>query len=408
MLKIGEAEARAAARVIGRGQLWRYRSAESECAKFERELAAKMGMEHALAVTSGTAALICSLAGLKIGPGDEVIVPGYTFMATALAPLALGAIPVIAEIDESLTLDPADVEAKITPRTKVIIPVHMMGLPAKMDAIMRVARRRGVEVLEDACQADGGSYRGRRLGTFGRVGAYSFNYFKNITCGEGGGLVTNDREVFERALVHYDGGTLFWRDRGEISAPPFAGWNFRMNEILGAVLRVQLRRLDGLLRRTRTHKKRLVEQLSKDSRLRFIEYNDLDGDCGTTLGLLFESEQEARAFIARLDALRVWAVTPIDSGRHVYSNWEPIMEKRGSYHPALDAFRRAENRDCKMDYAPDMCPRTLDLLARTVFIGIRPEWRAGEVRALIRCCREAAGAVAGAVAGARPDRGRIR
>jgi len=272
VLKIGEAEAQAAAKVIRRGELFRYGGAQAgrfgECAKFERELAGKMGTKHALVLTSGTAALICGLVGLEVGPGDEVIVPGYTFMATALAPLALGAVPVLAEIDESLTLDPKDLEAKITPRTKAVIPVHMLGLPANMDAIMRVARRHHVKVVEDACQADGGCYRGQRLGSIGDVGAFSFNFYKNITCGEGGAVITDDRAVYERAWIHHDGGAAFRPQAEDITVPFFAGWNFRMNEILAAVLRVQLRRIDGLLRRTRSVKARIIEGTTDHPRLR--------------------------------------------------------------------------------------------------------------------------------------------
>jgi len=394
MLKIGEEEIEAAARVIRSGLLFRYgdpkRGHPNECAKFERELARKVGTEHALLVTSGTAALICGLAGLEVGPGDEVIVPGYTFMATALAPLAVGALPVIAEVDESLTLDPADVEAKITQRTRAIIPVHMNGLPANMSAIMRIARRRGVKVLEDACQADGGSYRGRRLGAIGDAGAYSFNFFKNITAGEGGAVVTDDVAVFSRAIIHHDGGLGFWQHGKKLASPLFAGWNFRMSEIQGAILRVQLRRIDGLLKRNRTHKAKLMAALAENPKLRFIKHNDLAGDCSTVLGFFFPSEKKARAFMAGMAEHGIWTWTPIDSGRHVYCNWEPVMEQRGSYHPALDAFKRPENRGSKAKYTPDMCPQTLDVLSRAVYLDIRPEWTAAEVRKRIRACEKAA------------------
>ena len=393
MLEIGREEIEAAARVIESRLLFRYGDPKAghpnECAKFERELAKKMGVDHALLVTSGTAALICGLAGLGVGPGDEVIVPGYTFIASALAPLAVGALPVIAEIDESLTLDPKDVEAKIGPRTKAIMPVHMCGLPANLDAIMRIARKHKIKVLEDACQADGGSYRGRRLGSIGHVGAYSFNYFKNMTAGEGGAMVTNDAEVFSRAMIHHDGGLGFWEHGKHLEVPLFAGWNFRMSEIQGAILRVQLRRIDGLLKRTRAHKAKLMAALA-DSGLRFIKHHSLADECATVLAFPFESEARARRFMAaaRKEGVEMW--TPRDNGRHVYSNWEPIMEQRGSYHPALDAFKRPENRRGGRKYTPDMCPRTLDILSRTVYLDIRPAFTAAEVRARIKACRKAA------------------
>jgi len=394
MLKVGEAEVRAAARVIRSGVLFRYgdprKGHPNECAKFERELAAKVGKKHALLVTSGTAALVCSLAGLEVGPGDEVIVPAYTFIASALAPLALGALPVIADVDESLTLDPNDTEAKISDRTKVIMPVHMCGLPCDMKAIMRVANRHRVKVLEDACQADGGSYQGKRLGSIGQVGAYSFNFFKNITAGEGGAMVTDDLEVFSRAIIHHDGGLGFWEHGKKLASPLFAGWNFRVSEIQGAILRVQLRRIDGLLRRNRAHKAKLMAALADNPKLRFIKHHDLAGDCSTALGFLFPSGKKARSFIAAMSQQGIYTWTPIDSGRHVYANWEPVMEQRGSYHPALDAFKRPENRGSRARYTPDMCPQTLDVLSRAVYLDIRPEWTAADVRKRIRACEKAA------------------
>ncbi len=220
MYIIGKEEADAVQRVIESKKLFRYLDGdESESARFEAEWAAKIGARHAVAVTSGTAALIAALVGLGVGPGDEVIVPAYTFMATALAPLAVGAVPIIAEVDASLTLDPVDAERKITPRTRAIIPVHMVGLPSNMDALMAVARRHNVKVLEDACQADGGSYGGKRLGSIGDAGAFSFNHYKIITCGEGGVMVTDDETVYHRALVFHDGGSVF---RDHASRCPFA------------------------------------------------------------------------------------------------------------------------------------------------------------------------------------------
>jgi dTDP-4-amino-4,6-dideoxygalactose transaminase len=397
MLKIGQQEAKAAAKVILSRNLIRFLERKagqlSECAKFEREFSEKMGTKYALVVTSGTGALICSLAGLGIGPGDEVIVPAYTFMATPVAVLAVGAIPVIADIDESLMLDPADAEAKITSRTKAIIPVHMVGLASNMDGIVRVARKRGVKVLEDACQADGGSYGGKRLGSIGDVGAYSFNYYKNITCGEGGAVVTNDPTVYERAIIHHDPGTAFRSHRADLRIAPFTGLHFRMNEILAAVLRVQLRRVDGLLARLREQKARFVDALA-DTGLKLLPNNDPEGDCATVLALSFPSEKEARRYMSLLASEGVDSETPIDSDRHIYSNWDPILARRGSYHPALNAFARPENAASEVEYSEDMCPRTLDLLSRAVFIDLHPDSTAAAVRKKIDGCKRAADGLA--------------
>jgi dTDP-4-amino-4,6-dideoxygalactose transaminase len=330
---------------------------------------------------------------MGIGPGDEVIVPAYTFIATPLAPLALGALPVIAEVDESLTLDPKDVETKISRRTKAIVPVHMVGLPANMNAFMRLARRHKLKVLEDAAQAFGGKYRGRWLGSIGDMGAYSFNYFKNITAGEGGAVVTNDEEMFMRSMVHHDGGLAFWPHGKPFALPVFAGWNFRANEIQGAMLRVQLRKINGLLRSTRAQRARIMRAVAKHPRLRSIKHNDLEGACSTIAGLRFRDEERARAFMERLahDGQASW--TPIDSGRHVYSNWEAIMGKAGSYHPALDAFKRPENKMSKARYEPDMCPKTLEILSRTVFLDIRPQATAAQERKRLRVIVRAADAL---------------
>ena len=389
MYTIGEEEIQALAATIHSGKLFRYQGEEqSQTDLFEQEWAAKIGVQHALAVTSGTASLICALAGLQVGPGDEVILPAYTFIASALAPLAVGAIPILAEIDESLTLDPADVEAKITPRTKAIMPVHMNGLPANMDALMDVARRHDLLVIEDSCQADGGSYKGKRLGSIGDAGGFSFNYFKIISCGEGGAMVTNDAAVYERASLHHDGGCVFFKEGAAKQTPIFAGWNFRFNELLSAILRVQLTRLDGLLAGLREDKRQICEALAGASGFRFNRVNDPEGECAVMLSLLFESAQAASAFVDNLTAAGFSAYSPINSGRHVYANWEAVMEQRGSVDARRNPFTTGE---CDWVYTPDMCPRSLDLMARTVNLAMSPTREAGERSGLVAAIRQSAG-----------------
>ncbi len=381
MYIMGKEEIEAVQRVLESRQLFRYRGGEGgESDKFEAEWAAKVGVRHALAVTSGTAALMCGLVGLGVGPGDEVIVPAYTFIATANAALAVGAVPIIAEVDASLTLDPADVARKITPRTKVIIPVHMNGLPANMDAMMKIAQQHNLKVLEDCCQADGGSYGGRRLGSIGDAGAFSFNYYKIITCGEGGALVTNNEEIYQRARIFHDGGSVFRGYASEVTVPFFAGMNFRINEILSAILRVQLTRLDAMLDAMLTEKRLMAQALEGAGDFTLNPVNDIEGDCGTTLGLLFPSAERVREVLARLDAAGVDASTPIDSGRHVYTNWDPILKQHGAHHPAMDAFKMTP---APVEYSMDMCPKTLDFLARTVFLYTDPARSRAELEALI-------------------------
>ena len=388
MYIIGKEEVEAVQRVVDSKQLFRYRGGEGgESEQFENEWSKKIGVDYTIALTSGTAALICGLVGMGIGPGDEVIVPAYTFMATALAPLAVGAVPILAEVDNSLTIDPIDIEKKITPRTKVIIPVHMVGVPCDMDAIMDIAARHDLLVLEDACQADGGSYGGRRLGSIGHAGAFSFNHFKIITCGEGGALVTNDREIFERALIFHDGGCSFRDHADMISTSFFAGWNFRINEILSAILRVQLTRMDGMLDAMLTEKRILIQELQDAGPFIFNPIHDIEGDCGTTVALQVESEDIMRAFKAKLDAAGINVSTPIDSGRHVYTNWEPVLGKQGSHNAAFNAYELAPD---SANYSTDMCPTTLDVLSRTIFLYTDPERSREDLDAMIAKIKSAA------------------
>jgi len=388
MYVIGKEEADAAARVIESRRIFRYLGKEkSQGELFEEEWSSKIGADYTVAVTSGTAALICGLVGLGIGPGDEVIVPGYTFMATAMAPLAVGAVPVIAEVDESMTIDPADVERKITSRTRAIIPVHMDGLPCDMAAVMRIARKHGLGILEDVAQAAGGSYDGKRLGSIGDAGAFSFNYWKIITSGEGGALTTSDRTVYERALLQHDSACIFRDYASGITTPFFCGWNFRLSEILSAILRVQVGRLDGILEALRAEKRLLIEELHDATAFRFSRVNDAEGDCATKLMLLFESAQAAKTFTERMQAEGIDAYYVINSDRHLYSNWDPILEKRGAHHPARDPLQAP---DLAVEYSKDMCPRTLDLARRTVGVPTNPARTPEGTKELARKIRRAA------------------
>src|SRR5436190_2895400 len=217
--------------------------AVSKVATFEREFAARMKTPYALAVTSGTAALHVALAALEVGPGDEVIIPAWTWYSCYNAVVQLGALPVFAEIDESFNLDPDDIEHRITPQTKVIMAVHLQGNPADMDRILPIARKHGVKVLEDGSQSVGASYKGRPLGSVADIGIYSLQLNKTITAGEGGAVVTNDPLLFERASRYHDLGGLRGPHEAVIGKPQ-AGWfignQFRMNEFSGGVLLAQL------------------------------------------------------------------------------------------------------------------------------------------------------------------------
>ncbi len=400
MYRIGEEEVEEVRKVILSGHLFRVGEGVEghlhEVDRFEREWAELIGTEYALCLSGGgTAALICGLVGMGIGPGDEVIVPGYTWMATAGAVLSVGAIPVIAEVDETLTLDPEDVRRKMSPHTRAIIPVHMVGRPSNMAALLEIAREHGAMVLEDCCQAVGGSYRGKRLGSWGHAGAFSFQQGKIISCGEGGALVTDDRLIYERALVFHDGGAAFRPYAQELTIPVFWGMQLRASEVMGAILRVQLRRLDGILSDLRRIRQRFETELSEVPGLRFAPHNDSDGDCGVVVAFQFDTEAQARAF-AKAPGVNGWL--PIDSGKHVYSNWEPILQKRVGHHPDINPFNHPRNQHLRTEYSPDMCPRTLDILSRTVFLSLHSDWSEEEVNRRIDACRKAAKEALAAIA----------
>lgn len=392
MYRIGEEEVEALRRVIASQKLFRLgdpaQGHQGEVDRFEREWAELIGARYALCLSGGgTAALVCALAALGIGPGDEVLVPAYTWMATATAALAVGAIPVLCEVDETLGIDPDDVERKLTPQVRALIPVHMVGRPANLERLLVLARQNHSYLIEDASQADGGSYKGKRLGSWGDLGAFSFNDFKIMSCGEGGALVTDDRTWFDRARIYHDSLTSFPTFGQEFTVPTFVGGQYRASEVMGAILRVQMGRLDGILSDLRRIGRRIIAELSDVPGIRFAPSNDPEGDCHVVIAFQFDSEAEARRFAA---APGVGGHRPIDTGRHVYREWDTVLEHRIGHHPDMNPYQHPKNRDLRTNYSRDMCPRTLDLLSRTVYLSVNPDWSEAEVAAKIEACRRAA------------------
>ena len=371
MYRIGQEEIDAVAGAITQRSLFKINKTLQETMHAEQEMRTVFDTAYPLLMTSGHAALVSGLVAMGIGPGDQVILPAYTYIATAMAVVAAGAIPVIAEVDDTLTICPADVARKITKHTKAIIPVHIQGFPSNLDSLTALAKKHGIMILEDACQSVGGHYHGKRLGTVGNAGALSFNYFKVITAGEGGALLTDNKQIFDRALIYHDSSAVaFFGDQLEdVESHLFCGNEYRTNEISSAILRVQMRRMDGILTDLRRNKKALMQALA--DKCVFIPSNDIDGDCGTTLALRFDSENAARAFAEKCT---LKCTLPIDTGKHVYTNWTPVMNKVGALHPLMDPFKMEANKDIQPDYSADMCPRTLDLLSRTVYISVNPDW----------------------------------
>lgn len=374
MYRIGKEEIDAVARAIYSKDFFKINGSGCEVLNFESEWKAYMNTDYALLMSSGFGALTSALIGLGIGPGDEVIVPGYTYIASALAVTAVGAIPVIADIDDTLTLDPAEFEKKISNNTKAVIPVHIMGFPCDMDAICNIAKKHNVAVLEDACQSIGGKYKDKFLGTIGDAGAYSFNYYKVLTSGEGGALVTRSHELYERALIYHDASAVafFGSQLDGINQPIFGGTEFRVSDITGAILREQLKKLPAIIDDLHKNKFALIDLLKNKSLV--APSHDSNGDCATTLVLRFETYKECLAFSDKCGADGLTVTIPINTGKHIYTNWTQIMEKRGALHPAMDPFKMEANKNLQHNYTMDMCPKTLDLLARTAYIGIDPDW----------------------------------
>jgi dTDP-4-amino-4,6-dideoxygalactose transaminase len=379
---MGQAEAEAAARVINSGSIFRVKSTYREADNFERELCDQFRVKHCLLISSGTGALTAGLAALGVGPGDEVIVPAYTFMSTATAVLSVGAIPVLCDIDESMTMDPDDLLRKISKHTKAVMPVHMMGQPCGMDRIMDIAKKHGLYVVEDSCQADGGSYKGKRTGTIGDCGAYSFNAFKIISAGEGGALVTNNTALYERAVIYHDCGTPFWTDN--ISEPLFTGTTYRVSEITGAVMRVQLTRLDGILADLRRVRNTILDGC-KGLGLRTARSNDIEGDCGLIIPFQFDDLNTAVKFEKLVGGGR-----PVNTGKHVYNNWTPILEKRGAATESLNPYNHPENQGLNMDWTVDSCLQSLDVLSRTVYFNLHCDWDEAVINEKIELIRKAA------------------
>ena len=370
MYRIGKEESEEITKVIENRSLFKVNKKLKESKQVEEKLASMFGVQYPIFMTSGHAALSSALIALGIGPGDQVIVPAYTYIATAMAVLEAGAIPVIAEVDDTLTISPSDLENKITEHTRAVIPVHIQGFPCNMRAINEIAKKHGIAVVEDACQADGGSFEGKRLGTIGDAGALSFNYYKIVTCGEGGAMLTNKREVFERALIYHDSSAIayFGDQMKDFTQNGFCGTEYRSNELCAAVLNVQLDRLDTLLSDLRRNKKYVMDRLS--DACEFIPTNDAEGDCGTTLAFKFKTEKEARSF-AQYEGIN--GVLPIDTGKHVYKHWTPIMEKKGALHPLMDPFRMEANKNIVPIYTENMCEKTLEKLARVVYVNVDPD-----------------------------------
>ncbi len=351
----GKEETEAVMEVIQSGYLFRYGSENDpkflhKVYTLEKEFAKYCGSHFALATSSGTSSLIASIVALGLKPGDEMIVPAYTFVASYSSIIFSGLVPVLSEIDESLTLDPDDIEHRITSRTKAIMPVHMLGNPCDMDRIMAIAIKHNLVVLEDSCQAAGASYKGKKIGTIGNMGAFSLNIFKTINTGDGGLVITNDKNLYETAFGVHDQGHKPSRLGVEVGARSVIGLNFRMTELTAAVALAQLIKLDKIVNTLREKRSKFKSLISGTKGFKFRTLNDADGDCATLCTVIFDTKEQATKVSKSLGSK-----TLDQSGWHVYANMEHI----------LNHLKQVGQPHTKGSY-----PRTDDILSRSMNISI--------------------------------------
>jgi dTDP-4-amino-4,6-dideoxygalactose transaminase len=368
MYTVGDEEAAAIAAAIRDKALFRY-GVGNQCERFEQRYAAYLGVKHFALCASGSNALAAAMTAVGLGPGDEVLIPAHTYMASATSVLAAGAIPVIVDIDETVTIDPKAIEDAIGPRTKAVVPVHMWGAACAMDAIMEIATRRNLIVIEDACQGVGGGYEGRKFGAIGHIGAFSFNYYKNMTSGEGGGVAVNDERLAKRVHCAIDPCHFYWNGRDQTEMP-FAGNGARASELMGAMLNVQLDRLDGMIQAMRAEKKKILKGTAQlgNIGLRPTPMNSPDHDCSTQVMYSMPSADAASRFVKIFPS-----VIAGKTGRHTYTEWDQVLMGAGAAHPAMNPYNMPANAECRRTYSKDMCARSLEILNRTVMVATHPE-----------------------------------
>ncbi len=376
----GDEERKEVLDVLETGVLMRYgfdqaRNGHWKAKTFEKELAEKLGVKYCHLCASGTSALTTALAACNIGAGDEVIVPPFTFVATIEAVLTAGAIPVFADIDETLCLAPEAVANAIGPRTRAVIPVHMCGSMAKIDEIAQICSQNGLVLVEDACQAVGGSFNGRSLGTFGKAGCFSFDPVKTITCAEGGAVITNDEKVYRAADAFADHGhDHVGNDRG-LEGHAIVGLNFRISELNAAVGVAQLRKLDTILEKQRAHKLEIVNMLAGFPEVTLREIPDPSGDTATFLSFFMPDESSARQTAkdlaaAGVDSCFYW----YDNNWHYIRQWDHIRQlKSASKLPItlVENIPDYENLDLKQSDA---------IMGRTISMLIKLSWSADELQ----------------------------
>jgi len=385
---LGREEAEAAMAVIDAQSPFRYYGPNllGKAKQFEREFAQKIGAKHALGVTSGTAALICALKACGIGPGDKVIVPACTFVATAGAVICAGAVPMFCDIDEGLNMDPAKIEAVTDRYTKAVIPVPILGAPCRMDDIMAEAKRLGLMVIEDAAQSMGSTFNGQYSGTFAAITVFSLQLNKIITAGEGGVVTTDDARLYERAARYHDQGILR-ETEGLPGDELLVGQNYRMSELTGTVACVQLRKLDGILSVMRKYKRIIKDELR--GVVPFRRTDDEAGDAGSVLMMLFPSAEIREKFGAALAAEGI-ACGCLYRGMPVYL--QPQIFGQKTAERSGFPFNQFDE---PVIYTEDMCPRAMDIMPRNLIIQLSPVMTDEDTEDIINAIKKVAGLAGG-------------
>jgi 8-amino-3,8-dideoxy-alpha-D-manno-octulosonate transaminase len=362
--------------VLETGRPFRYygmgKTPPDKALTFEKEFAARMQVKYALGVSSGTAALQCAVAACGIGPGDEVILPAWTWHSCLCAVVLAGALPVMAEIDESFNIDPGDIEHRITKNTKLIMAVHLQGNPADMNRILPIARQHGIKVLEDCAQSVGANYKGRPVGSIGDIGIYSLQINKTFSAGEGGAVVTNDPLLFERAARFHDVGAFrppFASQVGEPRSTGFAGTNFRLNEFSASVLLAQLRKLDTIVGDVRTNARRVYEGIHDLPGLKLRKLPDPGGELGSGIYIEFPTKAKKEEFQEAMKAENVPSNGP--SGSAILP-LEKYVENKVTVHPAWPSFNTPRGKAIR--YGAASCPRTIDILSRFAGVLMDPKF----------------------------------
>ena len=368
--------------VLETGILFRYNHDQQrndvwKAREFEAEVKKITGAKYAHAVSNGSAAIAIAMAAAGIGAGDEVIVPPFTYIASIEAVLFIGAIPIFAEIDETLCLSAEGIRKAITPKTKGICLVHMCGTMADMDSIMTIVNEHDLVLVEDAGQAFAASYKGVATGLFGKTGSYSFDFFKIATAGEGGIIVTNDEELYKLADSYSDHGHDHIGNNRGMEQHPVLGFNYRISELHAAVGLAQTRKVPGIRETNRKHKKTLTEILSSVPGITFSRLADPEGDSATFLNLFFPDTEAAKRTVDELNKAGIGGFNYWYTNMyHFINQWEHLKNMN------TVSKLPAQVLGISQDYNNLDLPKSQEVIGRLISFGIRCTWTEEEVTAL--------------------------